>query len=297
MTPILMMILAAGIAEPATTMPAPATTDPFHVTVTGAGRPLILIPGLLSGADVWDSTVAALQGEFELHVLTLAGFAGVPSTGADPFLASTRDALIAYITDHALERPILVGHSLGGFLAFWTAATAPELVGAVIAVDGVPYLAALGDTTMTPDRARPQADGMRAMFSAMSSEALGMQTRLAMSQQARDTVWHARGADWGATSDPATAGRAVAEMMTTDLRDDVARITTPVLLVMAAGALPPELRPAVLASYENQVARIPDARVEVAEDARHFVMLDEPDFLHRTIRGFLAAADGRAGVR
>ena len=34
---------------------------------------------------------------------------------------------------------VMVGHSLGGFLALWVAATAPDAVGPIVAVDGVPY--------------------------------------------------------------------------------------------------------------------------------------------------------------
>jgi hypothetical protein len=32
--------------------------EPFQVKVTGHGQPMILIPGLASSGDTWDSTVA-----------------------------------------------------------------------------------------------------------------------------------------------------------------------------------------------------------------------------------------------
>jgi len=285
-----MITLLAAAAWPATgDTVLPETADaPFQVQRTGAGRPMILIPGLLSGGEVWDGTVAEFSGEYEMHVLTLAGFAGVPTTGADPFLATTRDAIIDYIREHELERPVLVGHSLGAFLSLWIAATAPELVGPVVAVDGVPFLAALGDTTMTPERSAPQAEAMRTVFAGMSREALSAQTRMALTTQVKDTAWHSVGARWGAMSDPATAGRAVAEMMTTDIRDDVARITSPVLLLMAADGMPDEFRAAGEQRYRAQLGRVADARVVVAADARHFIMLDDAPFFHDAVRSFLA---------
>ena len=54
------------------------TTTPtsFRVQVVGKGRPMILIPGLMSSGETWNSTVARYQDRFECHVLTLAGFAG-----------------------------------------------------------------------------------------------------------------------------------------------------------------------------------------------------------------------------
>jgi N-formylmaleamate deformylase len=260
---------------------------PFQVRRTGAGRPLILIPGLLSGGEVWDATVAEFAADYDVHVLTLAGFVGAPPTAADPFLATTRDAIIDYIRQHRLEQPVLMGHSLGGFLALWIAATAPDLAGPVVAVDGVPFLSALGDTSMTAERAASQATAVRAIFAGMNSEALAAQTQMALTAQVGDTAWHTVGSRWGATSDPATAGRAVAEMMTTDIRNDVARITSPVLLLMAAHGMTPEMRQMMLHRYRSQLGAVRDARVVAADSARHFIMLDDPSFFHETVRGFL----------
>lgn len=264
-----------------------AAPPAFQVERHGGGRPMILIPGLLSSGEVWGGTVERFAVEYDIHVLTLAGFAGAPTTDSDPFLETTRDAIIQYIRDEGLERPVLMGHSLGGFLALWIAATTPELAGPVVAVDGVPFLAALGDTTMTPDGARPQADGIRGMFGAMSRDALGAQTRMAMSAQVGDTAWHRIGGEWGAASDPTTVGRAVAEMLTTDIRSDVARIHTPVLLFLAGSGLDEGVRATALDRYRGQIAAVPDARVVVAEDARHFIMLDDPAFFHATVESFL----------
>ena len=86
--------------------------------------------------------------------------------------------------------------------------------------------------------------------------------------------------------------------MTTDLRDDVGRITSPVLLLAAgAAAATPDARARLQQSYETQVASIPDHRVVVADEARHFIMLDSPDFFHTTLTGFLAAAAGDGSAR
>ena len=51
----------------------------FAVTVTGSGRPMILIPGLSCGGNVWDGTVTHFKDRYECHVVTLAGFAGQPA--------------------------------------------------------------------------------------------------------------------------------------------------------------------------------------------------------------------------
>lgn len=109
---------------------------------------MILIPGLLSSGDVWSGTVAHFKDRYECHVLTLAGFAGQPAV-PPPFLQTVRDDVLRYIQEKKLDHPVIVGHSLGGFLAFWIAATAPDAVGPLVAVDGVPFLPALMDPSAT----------------------------------------------------------------------------------------------------------------------------------------------------
>ncbi|MFZ0035104.1 MAG: alpha/beta hydrolase [Sedimentisphaerales bacterium] len=81
----------------------------FTVKVTGSGRPMILIPGLGCGGNVWDGTVAHFKDRYECHVVTLAGFAGQPSIGG-PFLEQVRSGLVEYIRQKKLERPVIVGH-------------------------------------------------------------------------------------------------------------------------------------------------------------------------------------------
>ena len=74
--------------------------------------------------------------------------------------------------------------------------------------------------------------------------------------------------------------------MTTDIRADVARMTAPVLLiapVRGTGAMADQLRQA----YQRQFTPIPQHRVVIVENARHFVMLDNPDAVLAAMRAFL----------
>ena len=62
------------------------------------------------------------------------------------------------------------------------------------------------------------------------------------------------------------------------------------LLAAAGGAPDAASRKQLAASYEAQVARVPQARVVLAERARHFIMLDDPAFLFSTLDAFLKEA-------
>lgn len=264
----------------------------FSVSVSGRGPAIILIPGVLSSGDVWKSTVAKYQQRFTLHTITLAGFGGPPPVGS-PFLSRVRDELIGYMRAAKLSKPIVVGHSLGGFMAFWIAATAPDLVGGVIAVDGVPFLPALANPSATADTAAAQAQQIAAIYRSLTPEQLVAQSRMAMTMMITAPADVETAMAWVAKSDAATAGLAIAELSTTDLRADVAKITAPVLLIGAMGSAPAPMRPTFEKSYHAQVARLPGARVKMAPTARHFIMFDDPAFMFAAFDEFLSSLPAR----
>lgn len=281
-------LVALVLLSTVTGSAAAQTAHPsFSVTVTGQGPAVVLIPGLLSTGEVWDTTVARYKDRHTLHVLTLAGFGGPAPVGA-PFLARVRDEIITYVREQRLQRPVIVGHSLGGFLGFWIAATAPDLVGGLVAVDGVPFLPGLGNPAATADSARAQAEQLKALYASMSSAQLVAQTRMALATLITSPTHIEQAAGWAAKSDAATAGLAVAELSTTDLRETVGAITAPTLLIGASGAAPEAMRPAFAKAYEAQVSRVKGARVIMADKARHFIMFDDPSFLFTALDQFLA---------
>lgn len=264
-----------------------ASPAPFQVERFGQGDPMILIPGMTSSGDVWAGMVERYGDRYELHALTLAGFAGVPPLEEGPFLPVVRDALLDYIREEGLEEPVLVGHSLGAFLAFWVAASAPDLVGPIIAVDGVPFLPALSDPSATPEGMAESADQVRAFYATLTPEQMEAQARMAATGMVRDPAHVATIASWGRDSSPSTAGQAFAEMLTTDLRGEVTRIRAPVLLFLAGGGFSDGQLEGAVARYREQIAGIPRTEVRAAADARHFIMWDDPDLLFHAIDGFL----------
>jgi pimeloyl-ACP methyl ester carboxylesterase len=263
----------------------------FTVAVTGSGRPMILIPGLSCGGNVWDSVVTHFKDHYQCHVVTLAGFAGQPAIG-EPFLAQVRDELDKYIRDNKLQQPVIIGHSLGGFLAFWLGATKPEDVGPIIAVDGVPYFPALNDPNATPESAKPMAENMRAMYKKQTSEQFAVSNRAFLAGMITDPNEVIRVTALSGKSDPNAVGQALYEILTTDLRPMVKAIQTPVLLIGATASIPnPGEKRVAEENYRAEVATVLHHKVVFAPKARHFIQLDEPDFFIQEVETFLKEAD------
>ncbi|WP_164011605.1 alpha/beta fold hydrolase [Pyxidicoccus trucidator] len=265
----------------------PSAPQPFHVERSGKGRPLVFIPGLASSGEVWSETVAHLQGRYDCHVLTLAGFAGQPAIPA-PFFATERRALADYLRSQGLEKPILVGHSLGGVLALAVAADAPELVGGVVIVDSLPFLPAAMDPSATADSMRPRAEEMRTLMRMQTVEQRSMQSRMVLRGYISDESKVDVAARWGADSDPETVNQAIYELTTTDLRPELSRITVPTLVLGSWIALKGRVpREAVEAVYRSQYAKLSTGRVVMSDTARHFIMWDDPEGFFRELDGFL----------
>ncbi len=264
---------------------------PFQVKVTGHGRPMILIPGLSSSGEVWDTTVARYQDRFECHVLTVAGFAGVPRVPA-PMLDRVRDGLADYIRKQKLDRPVIIGHSLGGFLALDLAAKYPDLPGRLVIVDSYPFLAAVADPHATPASARVAAAQMRHLIGDETQEAYeryvksGTGTRNMVDKESD----FERIVAWGLASDRTAVADAMAELWETDLRDDLANIKVPTLVLGSWIAFKQYTDHArTEANLRNQYAKLAGVEIEVTDTAHHFIMWDDPNWMFGHLDRFLNA--------
>jgi len=262
----------------------------FKADVHGKGKPMILIHGLYCTADVWKETVERYKNDYECHVLTLAGFGGNPANLNDHFLESVKDDLLAYIKAKDLKKPVLMGHSMGGFISFWAAASAPSVFSKVIAVDGLPFLTVLQMPGATAEGAKPMATNMRNMMNReQSEEQTEASQKMILSSMITSPERIALVSAIGKKSDNKTQGEVMYEMFTTDLRQNVAAIDCPVLLLGAWIAYKDYgvTHESITAAYTAQVASVKNAKVEISDTAKHFIFYDEPIWFYDKVDAFL----------
>src|SRR5262249_53474168 len=168
-SPMRNALIRAAVACTATAALAAQGPTAFRVEVTGRGRPVILIPALVSSGDTWKTTVARFRDRFTCHVLTLSGYAGTPPVGG-PLLATARDEIATYIRAQHLDKPVVVGHSLGGTLALDLAVHEPRLVGPLVIVDALPFMAGANGQVKTVTDAKPMVDQIRSIIGGQTQE-------------------------------------------------------------------------------------------------------------------------------
>ena len=268
-----------------------AEPDTFEVRVEGSGPPLVLIPGLSCTGAVWNSTVAHLKAKFTCHIISIRGFGGtaVLSPLPSPFLTKVRDEIIVYIGEKNLGHPVIVGHSLGGFLALTIGIAAPDLPKGLVIVDSAPFLAAQVNPDVKQETADVIAEGIRKQAEAAKAESFAAAATKIVNSMVQSPDEAATIAEMVNRSDQHTVMEAGAELFRTDLRADLAKITCPVLVICALGdkavfAPPEEFEKRI----RQQYAALTQAQFVFLPEARHFVMYDDPKGFFRALDSALA---------
>jgi len=90
--------------------------SPVYHQERGKGHPLILIHGFCETHEIWDGMADKLSDAFRVLLPDLPGFGNSP---LPPVPFTVRDiglAMLGWLDDLQLNRPVVVGHSLGGYV-------------------------------------------------------------------------------------------------------------------------------------------------------------------------------------
>lgn len=289
--------LASPVAASTPAAPTPKAEQParFSVVTVGSGPDVIMIPGLSSTRDVFAASAERLKGRYRIHLVQLRGFgepAGANATG--PVL----DPLVAELAAYAakLDRPALVGHSMGGLTALMIAARHPRAAGRVLVVDSLPFIGPLFGAHSVA-AIRPQAERMRAMLLSNAAATPDFTARPdcragqpAPAKPVGNMTNSAEGAclmAFGArASDLRVVAQAMFDVMTTDLTPELGKIAAPVtMLYPQDDRLLSESRAAAI--YGEAYAKLPSAKLVPIRGSYHFIVQDQPATFDALLDDFL----------
>jgi pimeloyl-ACP methyl ester carboxylesterase len=235
--------------------------------MTTSGETLVFVHGSGDSARVWEPLLALLP-ERQAVALDLPGH-GALLAQPGPAVMSVGDyaAFVrAEIERRGLDRPIVVGHSLGGGVALQLALESPQIVG---------RLALIGSGARL--RVAPA-------FLAAAREAGPMGVPL-ITQTAFDAAHTAEAEAYQAQRPPTAPGVLSRDLLACDQFDvmqEVARISQPTLLIVGVHdrMTPPKFS-------EYLAARLPTATLAIIPDAGHYAQIEQPQRVADALRAWL----------
>ena len=106
----------------------------------GDPLPIVLLHGTSASLHTWEGWAAALRGQRRVIRFDLPGFALTGPNATDDYSTAAYVRFVAAVVDKlGLQRFVLAGNSLGGQIAWSTAAAMPRRVAQLVLVDAAGY--------------------------------------------------------------------------------------------------------------------------------------------------------------
>ncbi len=247
----------------------------------GKGQPVIFLPGFSCPGSVWNESIDAMKEGFEIHRVTYAGFDGTEPI-AMPWYNTLKAGLIEYIKKENLSGIYMVGHSMGGTLAIDIAATLPDICAKVMVVDGLPCMREIMMPGLPAEQLQYDSPYSKQMLE-MNADQLKNVTDMMARNMTTDTAKAALISEWAQRADRETYVYGYIDLLKLDLREDLKKITCPVV-VLSASWPNAEL---YKQNYEKQYANVANKEIKIAPSSRHFIMFDQPEWFYTELNDFL----------
>jgi pimeloyl-ACP methyl ester carboxylesterase len=237
--------------------------------VTGRGRALLMSHGYSATRRMWDGQHRALGDRYRLISWDMRGH-GQTDTPDDPARYSL-DLTVAdmkALLDHlGIQRAVIGGLSLGGYVSLAFSLAHPEVAEALIICDSGPGYRNVEAREKWNERSRARA----AEF-----EAHGLEVLSGRSREMREAMGHHASAQ-------GLAHAARGMLAQTDARviDGLPSIRVPTLVIVGDRDEP------FVAPCEYMAKKIPGARLEVIRATGHSSNLDQPEAFNRVFVEFL----------
>lgn len=265
-------MIAAGVL-----LSVAAAAAPLPHTRSGKGPAVVLVHGLGGDRHVWDDVAKELAKTHTVIAVDLPGHGEAPASGTkSPPLDADRIArqIAATVRAEMTAPAIIVGHSLGGFLAAHVPLVDAEVVRALVLVD-------IGIGALWTDKERAELSAaivakreptLREWFGAISKAGAQHERVVAgLAKLSDETIF---GYLALMQKQPTPGGK----------------LTLPVLL-MSSPLILPDKKPRADELAAVGFAGVPKLEVVRFDQSMHWIFWDEPDKFMTTLMRFVAAVE------
>jgi pimeloyl-ACP methyl ester carboxylesterase len=270
-------------AAPAEPQPEPPEPEPEPVppaVATGAGTPVVLLHAFPLDGRMWKPQVEALAGTYELIVPDLRGFGAARDQAVEEAAMDLLADDVARLLDQrGLDRVVLGGLSMGGYVALAFARRHADRLGGLVLID----------TTAAADGEEARANRLR-MVERVLAEGTGFLPETMLPRLLGKTTLEERPevvervtAMIGEQDPRAVAGAQRGMAARPDSTEVLASIAVPALVVHGAedAIFGPDVG-------RELASMIPGARFLLVEEAGHLPSLERPEVVNEALLDFLA---------
>ncbi|MGE0228081.1 MAG: 2-succinyl-6-hydroxy-2,4-cyclohexadiene-1-carboxylate synthase [Dehalococcoidia bacterium] len=264
----------------------------LNVEVRGEGPPVVLLHGFTGSAAGWDVTAAALDPECTTVAIDIVGHgkSDAPASTERYAMARVVDDLVHTLRLAGYERAAWFGYSMGARTALQVAAQRPDAVSALVLESGSPGLA-------TPEEREARVQSDEALAERIEREGVEAFVRYweaiplfaTQSAELRDALRPGRLGC--APTGLANSLRGMGTGAQPALHERLSALAMPSLIVVG------ELDAKFVDIGREMARALPDATMQVIEDAGHAAHLEQPEAVHAAVLGFLRRVQGSAGAQ
>lgn len=236
----------------------------------GQGPDLILLHGWQQDVSSFWQLADKLKSDWTVWLIDLPGFGRSPLTKSEFELNDYVESVVDFIKQLKLDKPILLGHSLGGRVGIKLAAKYPNLISRLILED------AAGIRPIPTTKSK-----MLAATAKIANQILPNWFNFKDKLRAR--VYSQLQSDYLSTGELKETFK---NIINEDLTPYLSQIKAETFLIWGENDF------TVPVSFGKKMYRlIPNSRLEIIEQAGHFPHLDQPDRFEYWLRNFLSKGD------
>ncbi len=255
----------------------------FAYRKSGQGPPVILLHGITSYSFLWESLAAYLEDDYTVYRPDLLG-CGRSAMPLDRSYAlqAQADYLAEFIDQLQLERPLLVGHDLGGGIAQILAVRYPQRLSRLVLMNPVGY----DYWPVQPIRIMRTPVVRQFLMALTDRRVMGLVVQRGLYRKERLTpelleLFYQPFTHTAGRKAFLHLARCLDNRDLTDIADKLPSLTAPTLILWGLAD------PYLSAEIANRLHRdIPGSRLETFADASHFLMLDAPRWVAEQIHFF-----------
>lgn len=258
--------------------------------VIGPGKPVILLHGLTGHAETWIRNLQAIGAEFQAHALDMLGQGLTAKPDIDYSIAALGEHVLAYMEAWNIDAAVLVGQSLGGWVAGWIAVNHPERVRGYASVTGAGLEVSAEGAELSQRVGSQVASATTRATEAPTRDSVRTRLEWLMHDKSlvTDELVETR---YRIYTDPkfmARSGKMVAQLTGSGgnswmlTRQRLAQIACPALILWS------RQNPTMPWQVGEEASRIiPNASWYLMEDAGHWPQFEKPDEFNRVLLEFL----------